>query len=144
MPDATARSAARCPTAEQGHRVRTSPIAADDVARVVAALLLAPPQAGQAYGLTGPQLLDLNELGEQYSRALGRTISAENIAHDDWVRQYLRTSGLADLIQQHLATMVRLHRENRYDRATHDAEQITGRPRKPSSTRRTRNCSPNP
>ena len=52
---------------------RTSPIAADDVARVVAALLLTPPPAGQAYGLTGPQVLDLNELGEQYSRALGRT-----------------------------------------------------------------------
>jgi uncharacterized protein YbjT (DUF2867 family) len=107
---------------------RTSPIAAEDVARVVAALLLNPPKAGQVYGLTGPQVLDIKGLAEQYSRALGRTISAEDITHDDWVRQYLRNSGLPDLVQQHLATMARLHRENRYDRSTHDVEQVTGQP----------------
>jgi uncharacterized protein YbjT (DUF2867 family) len=107
---------------------RTSPIAADDVARVVAALLLAPPTAGHVYHLTGPQVLDLNDLAEQYSRALRRTISAEDIAHDHWVRQYLRSSGLGDLVQQHLATVVRLHRENRYDRFTHDVDQVTGHP----------------
>jgi uncharacterized protein YbjT (DUF2867 family) len=105
---------------------RTSPIAADDVARVVAALLLAPPQPGQVYDLTGPQVLDINDLAEQYSRALGRTIRAENIPYDDWLRQYLRNSGQSDLVQQHLATVVRLHRENRYDRSTHDVEQVTG------------------
>ena len=107
---------------------RTSPIAAEDVARVVAALVLNPPEAGQVYGLTGPQLLDIKDLAEQYSRALGRTISAEDIPYDDWVRQYLRNSGLSDLVQQHLATVARRHRDNRYDRFTHDVEQVTGQP----------------
>ena len=107
---------------------RTSPIAAEDVARVVVALLLNPPKAGQVYGLTGPEVLDMKGLAEQYSRALGRPITAEDIPHDDWVRQYLRTSGLPDLDQQHLATMARLHRENRYDRSTHDVEHVTGQP----------------
>jgi uncharacterized protein YbjT (DUF2867 family) len=107
---------------------RTSPIAAEDVARVVAALLLTPPKAGQAYGLTGPQVLDIKGLAEQYSRALGRTIRAEDIPYDDWQRQYLRNSGQSDLVQQHLATVVRLHRENRYDRSTDDVEQVTGQP----------------
>ena len=107
---------------------RTSPIAAEDVARVVVALLRNPPQAGQVYGLTGPQVLDLKGLAEQYSRALGRPISAEDIPYDDWVRQYLRNSGLSDLVQQHLATVARLHRENRYDRSTHDVDQVTGQP----------------
>ena len=107
---------------------RTSPIAPDDVARVVAALLLNPPKPGQVYGLTGPQVLDIEDLAEQYSRALGRPITADDIPYDDWVRQYLRTSGLADLDQQHIATMARLHRENRYDRETHDVEQVTGQP----------------
>ena len=107
---------------------RTSPIAADDVARVVAALLVAPPKPGQVYGLTGPQVLDIKGLAEQYSRALGRPITAEDIPYDDWVRQYLRNSGLPEIVQQHLATMVRLHRENRYDRSTHDVEQVTGQP----------------
>lgn len=107
---------------------RTSPIAAQDVARVVAALLLNPPKAGQVYELTGPQALDIKDLAEQYSRALGRTISAEDIPYNDWVHQYLRNSGLSDLVQQHLATVARLHRENRYDRSTHDVEQVTDQP----------------
>ena len=107
---------------------RTSPIAAEDVAQVVAALLLTPPEAGQVYGLTGPQVLDVEGLAEQYSRALGRTIRAEDIPYEDWLHQYLRNSGQSDLAQQHLATVVRLHRENRYDRSTHDVERVTGRP----------------
>jgi uncharacterized protein YbjT (DUF2867 family) len=111
---------------------------------VVAALLLTPPKAGQVYGLTGPQVLDIKGLAEQYSRALGRTIRAEDIPYDDWLRQYWRNSGQSDLVQQHLATVVRLHRENRYDRSTHDVEQITGQPRRPSSSTsaRTPNCLP--
>jgi hypothetical protein len=40
----------------------------------------------------------------------------------------LRNSGLSDLVQQHLATVARLHRENRYDRSTHDVEQVTDQP----------------
>jgi hypothetical protein len=28
----------------------------------------------------------------------------------------------------HVATVVRVHRENRYDRFTHDVEQVTGQP----------------
>ena len=107
---------------------RTSPIAAEDVARVVTALLLAPPEPGQVYGLTGPQVHDIHGLAEQYSRALGRTIRAEDIPYDDWLRRYLRNSGQSDLVQQHLATVARLHRENRYERWTHDVEQITGEP----------------
>ena len=107
---------------------RTSPIAAEDVARVVADLLLTPPKAGQVYALTGPQVLDINGLAEQYSRALGRTIHAEDIPYDDWQRLYLRNSGQSDLVQQHLATVARLHRENRYDRSTDDVEQVTGQP----------------
>jgi len=105
-----------------------SPIAAEDVARVVAALLLAPPQPGQVYGLTGPQVHDTHGLAEQYSRALGRTIRAEDIPYDDWLRRYLRNSGQSDLVQQHLATVARLHRENRYERWTHDVEKVTGQP----------------
>lgn len=107
---------------------RTSPIAAEDVARVVAALLLDSAKTGQVYELTGPQALDINGLAQEYSRALGRPISAEDTPYSDWVQQYLRTSGLSDLAQQHLATVARLHHENRYDRSTHDVEQVTGQP----------------
>jgi uncharacterized protein YbjT (DUF2867 family) len=108
---------------------RTSPISADDVARVVATLLRDPTdRIGRVFELTGPQVLDINGLAEQYSRALNRPIAAEDISLDDWERQMLAPLGLPEHVQQHIATMARLHREGRYDRATDDVEQITGQP----------------
>jgi uncharacterized protein YbjT (DUF2867 family) len=108
---------------------RTSPIAADDVARVVAAVLRDPAdRIGRVFELTGPQVLDIAGLAEQYSRALHRTISAQDVPLDEWQRDVLAPVGLPDHVQQHIATMARLHREGRYDRATSDVEQVTGRP----------------
>lgn len=108
---------------------RTSPIAAIDVARVVVALLLDPAdRIGHVYELTGPEVLDINDLAEHYTRALGRPVTAEDTPHEQWTRQYLRTSGLPDHVQQHIATMARLHRENRYNRASADVETLTGEP----------------
>src|SRR5690242_20602291 len=69
---------------------RTSPIAADDVALVVAALLRDPDgRIGQVYELTGPDVLDINGLAEQYSLALGRPITAEDLPLDEWEHQVL-------------------------------------------------------
>ena len=108
---------------------RTSPIAADDVARVVAALLRDPAdRIGRVFELTGPQVLDIDGLAEQYSRALNRTISALDVPLDEWQRDVLAPVGLPGHVQQHIATMARMHREGRYDRATSDVEQVTGRP----------------
>lgn len=108
---------------------RTSPIAAADVASVVAALLRGPTaHIGNVYELTGPQTLDINGLAEQYSSALGRSVSAEDVPHDEWERQVLIPLGLPEHVRQHIATMARLHREGRYDRATDDVERVTGRP----------------
>jgi uncharacterized protein YbjT (DUF2867 family) len=106
---------------------RTSPIAADDVARVVVALLRNPEgRIGQIYELTGPEVLDINGLAEQYGRALQRPIAAEDVPLDEWVGHVLEPVGLPDHVTQHTATMARLHREGRYDRRTDDVEQITG------------------
>jgi uncharacterized protein YbjT (DUF2867 family) len=106
---------------------RTSPIAADDVARVVAALLRSPDdRVGQVYELTGPEVLDIDGLAQQYSRALKRPVAGEDVPLDEWERDVLVPLGLPDHLRQHLATMARLHRGGRYDRATTDVEQITG------------------
>lgn len=108
---------------------RTSPIAAADVARVVAAILRDPTdRIGNVYELTGPQTLDINGLAEQYGTALGRSISAKVVPHDEWERQVLTPLGLPEHVQQHIATMARLHRDGRYDRATDDVQQVTGQP----------------
>jgi uncharacterized protein YbjT (DUF2867 family) len=108
---------------------RTSPVSADDVAAVVAALLREPAgRIGQLYELTGPEVLDIDGLAEQYGRALKRPISAEDVPLDDWEREVLAPVGLPDHVRQHIATMARLHRDGRYDRATDAVEQITGHP----------------
>jgi uncharacterized protein YbjT (DUF2867 family) len=107
---------------------RTSPIAATDVAHVVAALLREPEgRIGRVYELTGPQVLDTAGLAEQFGRALGRPIAAEDMPADGLGDQ-LAAAGLPDHVAQHISTMARLHREDRYNRATGDVEQILGRP----------------
>jgi uncharacterized protein YbjT (DUF2867 family) len=108
---------------------RTSPIAASDVARVVSTVLVDPAdRIGDVYELTGPASLDIDGLAAQYARALHRPITGTDIPHDTWVEEVLKPLGLPAHVQQHIATMARLHRAGRYDRATGDVEKVTGRP----------------
>jgi uncharacterized protein YbjT (DUF2867 family) len=112
---------------------RTSPIASRDVAEVVTAVLCAPrDHLGAVYELTGPATLDIDELAAQYAQALGRPVSAARPPYEEW-QEVLGQVGLPPYVQQHIATMARLHREGRYNRSTHDFEDITGHP--PQSAR---------
>ncbi|MGA9358017.1 MAG: NAD(P)H-binding protein [Mycobacterium sp.] len=105
---------------------RTSPVAASDVAEVVTAVLYAPEQhLGAVYELTGPATLDVDEIAEQYTQALGRPVTAVRPSFDEFLG-LLDQVGLPPHLQQHIATMARLHREDRYNRSTHDFEDITG------------------
>ncbi|MDT5194980.1 MAG: hypothetical protein QOH20_1734 [Mycobacterium sp.] len=106
----------------------TSPIAAADVAHVVATILREPEdRIGHVYELTGPRVLDIAGLAEEYGRALGRAISAEDL-RSDGLQARLIDFGLPDHVAQHISTMAQLHREDRYNRATGDVERVTGRP----------------
>ncbi|MET7723430.1 NmrA family NAD(P)-binding protein [Streptomyces mirabilis] len=108
---------------------RTSPIAVDDVARVVATVLRDPaPHIGHVYELTGPRTVDMNEMAEEFSRALGRPVSYVDVPLDRWRTEVLSKAGLPPHTEQHIATMARLHRENRYDRTSDDVERVTGVP----------------
>ncbi len=107
---------------------RTSPIAAADVAAVVAAILRDPAdRVGAVYELTGPEALDIGGLAAQYTEALGRRITAEDLSLDDG-RRLVESVGLPEHVAQHIATMARLHREDRYNRSTDDVARILGRP----------------
>ncbi len=107
---------------------RTSPIAAYDVARVVA-VLLADPAAhlGRVYELTGPQSEDMHAVAAQYSRALGREIRYVDVPPAPWEANVFATAASPHLAA-HLCAMAALHRENRYDRLTGDVERLTGEP----------------
>ncbi|MEV5750688.1 NAD(P)H-binding protein [Actinoallomurus sp. NPDC052308] len=110
-------------------RGRTSPIAAEDVARVVTAVLDDPgPHIGQVYELTGPRSQDMTGVAEEFSGALRRHISYVDVSPDEWADKVLSRAELGSHVEQHLATMARLHRRHRYDRSTRTVERITGRP----------------
>ncbi|MDT7797487.1 MAG: hypothetical protein QOI78_920 [Actinomycetota bacterium] len=106
---------------------RTSPVAAADVARVVATILRDPGEhAGKVYELTGPRTLDLTGVAAGFSAALGRAVSYVDVPLDVWRAEVLAKAGLPPHTEQHIATMAKLHRENRYDRSTDDVERVTG------------------
>jgi uncharacterized protein YbjT (DUF2867 family) len=106
----------------------TSPIAAHDVADVVSAVLRTPTRhIGAVYELTGPTVLDVDGLAAEYGRALGRSITGQRADVEAWESQ-LAGVGLDPHVQQHIATMARLHREGRYSRSTESVLEITGHP----------------
>ena len=105
---------------------KTSPIAAEDVARVVSALLADPqPHIGRIYNLTGPQSENMDFFAREYSKALGRTITFQDIPVGPW-RDALLERGLPVHLVNHLATMADLHRAGRYDRISDDVLTLTG------------------
>ncbi|HXO51249.1 MAG TPA: NAD(P)H-binding protein [Mycobacterium sp.] len=108
---------------------RTSPIVTDDVARVAANVLTDPrPYVGRALELTGPRSQDMNGIANEYARALSKPVSYVDVPWETWDEQVLAHAGLGPYADEHLATMARLHRENRYDRKTDTVEEITGQP----------------
>ena len=105
---------------------KTSPVAVIDVARVLAALLANPqPHIGKIYHLTGPQSENMHFYAQEYSKALGRMITFQDIPVKPW-RDGLLKAGLPVHLVNHLATMADLHRAGRYDRMSDDVRTLTG------------------
>jgi uncharacterized protein YbjT (DUF2867 family) len=105
---------------------KTSPVAVEDVARVLATLLANPrPHIGKIYHLTGPQSENMHFYAQEYSKALGRTITYQDIPVAPW-RDGLLQSGLPVHLVNHLATMADMHRAGRYDRMSNDVLTLTG------------------
>src|ERR1700716_2085688 len=66
-------------------RGKTSPVAAADVAQVVAAVLADPaPHVGRIYELTGPQSQDMDGVAHEFSDALNREITYSDISPEKW------------------------------------------------------------
>lgn len=108
---------------------RTSPVAARDVADVVARVLSDPQRhAGHVYQLTGAASRDMTAVAAEFSAALDRPIKYVDVPYEDWLNDDLKPLGLSPWILDHLATVARLHRQHRYDRATSDVADLLGRP----------------
>ena len=106
---------------------KTNPVAASDVARVIAAILTDPgPHLGRIYELTGPRSQDMHGVAHEYSDALNREVTYFEIPPEDWERE-LKREGLPEHLTRHLITMAELNRAGRYDRLADGVEQVSGR-----------------
>jgi uncharacterized protein YbjT (DUF2867 family) len=107
---------------------KTSPVAAEDVARVIAALLANPqPQIGKIYHLTGPQSENMHFYAQEYSKALGRTITYQDVPVGPWRDALLERRWPVHVVN-HLAAMADLHRAGRFDRMSDEVLMLTGEP----------------
>ena len=105
---------------------KTSPVAAEDVARAVSALLVNPqPHIGKTYHLTGPQSENMHFYAQEYSQALSRTITYQDIPVERW-REGLLKSGQPVHLVNHLATLADLQRAGRFDRMSDEVFLLTG------------------
>ena len=105
---------------------RTSPIAAVDVAKAIAAILDDPaPHVGKIYELTGPESADIEHYARAFSEALGRTIRYRDVPVQAWADK-LRKLGVPEHLVSHLAVLAEWHRLGRFDRMTDDFVRLTG------------------
>src|SRR5499425_3682462 len=66
-------------------RGKTSPVAAADVAQVVAAVLADPvPHLGLIYELTGPRSQDMDGVAREFSDALKREVTYSHVSPEEW------------------------------------------------------------
>src|SRR6476661_10441502 len=77
-------------------RGKTNPVAAADVARVVATVLADPgPHIGRIYELTAPRSQDLHGIAREFSDALNREVTYTDIPPDEF-EAGLKRAGLPD------------------------------------------------
>jgi uncharacterized protein YbjT (DUF2867 family) len=109
-------------------RGKTSPVAAADVAHVVAAVLAeAERHLGLIYELTGPRSQDMDGVAREFSDALNREVTYSDVSPEEW-EQMLKTQHLPEHLMGHLLAMGWLHRAGRYDRQADGVQRITDRP----------------
>ncbi len=108
---------------------RHAPIAAEDQARVIAAILEDPaPHQGQVYPLFGPVELSYAEIAAKMSAVLGRRIDYEAISVEDYKAAMTKVAGMPPFLLQHLSS-VAIDFQNGVFAGTNDAiEKITGEP----------------
>jgi uncharacterized protein YbjT (DUF2867 family) len=81
---------------------RHAPIAAEDQARVITAILEDPgPHAGKVYRLFGPKEMNHYEIAEEMSQALGTPVTYKPISLDEFTER-LHRRGFDDHTIQHL------------------------------------------
>jgi NAD(P)H dehydrogenase (quinone) len=105
-----------------------APIAAEDQARLIAAILANPaPHSGKTYDLFGPVEMDWNGVAKAVSDALGREVIYEPIEIADF-RSRLQKFGLPEQTIQHLCAVALDFQAGLFAGTNDVIETITGKP----------------
>lgn len=106
---------------------RHSPIAADDQARAIAALLKDPEEhIGKTIPLSGPVEMDHEQMAAELSEALGRKITFQDIPIGEYVAS-ITEMGVPPYIVQHLGGAMLDYQHGHMAGADNNIEKLTGR-----------------
>jgi uncharacterized protein YbjT (DUF2867 family) len=106
---------------------RHSPIAADDQARAIAALLKDPEEhIGKTIPLSGPVKMDHEQMAAELTEALGRKITFQNIPIGEYVAS-ITEMGVPPYIVQHLGGTMLDYQHGHMAGADNNIEKLTGR-----------------
>ncbi len=106
---------------------RHSPIAADDQARAIAALLKNPEgHFGTTINLSGPVEMDHEQMAAELSEALGRPIVFQDLPVDEYC-QSIEAMGVPAYVVQHLSGAMVDYQKGRMAGADNNIEKLTGR-----------------
>ncbi len=106
---------------------RHSPIAADDQARAIAALLKNPEgHIGSTINLSGPVEMDHEQMAAELTEALGRPIVFQDLPIDEYTAS-LTEMGVPAYIVQHLGGAMADYHKGHMAGADDNIEKLTGR-----------------
>ena len=110
-----------------GKKGKVAPIDPRDVAKVAALALTQPGHDGQAYELTGSELLTIGEMVQVISRALGKPIQYVDIPPVA-AKLFMLKSGMDKALVKALMEMLASLRRNEGALVTDTFQQLTGQP----------------
>ena len=106
-----------------------APVAAKDIARVVAGILESPEShTGKRYILTGVKEMAMAEAAEAISKALGKFIFYVNLPIETWRQALIEKAGFPEFLANHLAAVARDHQDGVFSGETDVVEKIGGQP----------------
>lgn len=108
---------------------RHAPVTAEDIARVVVAILVDPaPHVGRRYVITGSENLTLAEMADVLTAELGKPVAYVDLPIEQWRTLLVEKVGFPESLATHLAAAAQDHRDGLFSVVTDIVETITGRP----------------
>jgi uncharacterized protein YbjT (DUF2867 family) len=106
-----------------------APVAAEDIASVVAGILADPEShIGQHYVVTGPKDMTLTEMAEVLTKELGKPIEYVDLPIEEWRTILVERAGIPEFLAAHLAAVAQDHKDGVFSAETDVVERIGGRP----------------